>query len=381
MKLSTTIKTIALIIGISFSIFAINLVVLAWTGPSQEPPGCPAGEPGCDVPLHEGTEGQIKDGPLGIEGVLRAYSNLIVDGNVGIGTTSPGAKLDVAGTVRMTGFQLGTSATAGHVLTTNASGVGAWQAAPSAPVSSVFGRTGAVTAQVGDYSAHYVNKTGDTITGKIYPASTNNRQAGMYGIYDSYRIGHIWSMGTAYQIPEDGSNFGNLYGLAYKHTNNPTGGAMAGGHQMVWAQNGVPRVALGTNIWTSGSLTVGSTGSFSGAVTVATPTASNHAATKAYVDAQAGGGSSCPSEIESSDRSAATLVNAITTCRNRGGDWRLPTAEEISCFIGASGVSSSSLWTRSPYYGGYSYWVRVRLTDGGWGNDDYNNTHPFRCVR
>ncbi|PJC01329.1 MAG: hypothetical protein CO073_03820, partial [Candidatus Komeilibacteria bacterium CG_4_9_14_0_8_um_filter_36_9] len=62
-------------------------------------------------------------------------------GNVGIGTTGPGAKLDVAGTARMTGFQLGTSATAGHVLTTNASGVGTWQAAPSAPVSSVFGRT------------------------------------------------------------------------------------------------------------------------------------------------------------------------------------------------------------------------------------------------
>jgi len=50
-------------------------------------------------------------------------------GNVGIGTTAPGAKLDVAGTVRMTGFQLGTSATAGHVLTANASGVGTWQEA------------------------------------------------------------------------------------------------------------------------------------------------------------------------------------------------------------------------------------------------------------
>jgi len=45
----------------------------------------------------------------------------------------------------------------------------------------------------------------------------------MYGIYDSYKTGHIWSMGTAFQIPNNGSNFGNLYGLAYKHTNNPTG--------------------------------------------------------------------------------------------------------------------------------------------------------------
>ena len=50
------------------------------------------------------------------------------DGNVGIGTTTPGAKLDVNGTAKMTGFQLGTSTTAGYVLTANASGVGTWAA-------------------------------------------------------------------------------------------------------------------------------------------------------------------------------------------------------------------------------------------------------------
>jgi len=49
-------------------------------------------------------------------------------GNVGIGTTTPGTRLDIAGTARMTGLQLGTTATAGHVLTANASGVGTWQA-------------------------------------------------------------------------------------------------------------------------------------------------------------------------------------------------------------------------------------------------------------
>jgi hypothetical protein len=57
------------------------------------------------------------------------------NGNVGIGTAAPGAKLDVAGTTKMTGFQLGTTATAGHVLTTSATGVGAWQALPAAPTT------------------------------------------------------------------------------------------------------------------------------------------------------------------------------------------------------------------------------------------------------
>jgi len=43
--------------------------------------------------------------------------------------------------------------------------------------------------------------------------------------------------------------------MAYKHTNNTTGGTMAGGHQVVICSNGVPGVALGMagNVWTSGT--------------------------------------------------------------------------------------------------------------------------------
>jgi len=81
---------------------------------------------------------------------------------------------------------------------------------------------------------------------------TGYRNRGVYGNYDSTKTNHIWSMGIAYQNHSAGSNFGNLYGLAYKHTNNPTGGNLADGHMMVWCQNGNPCVALGTNIWTSG---------------------------------------------------------------------------------------------------------------------------------
>ena len=95
-------------------------------------------------------------------------------------------------------------------------------------------------------------KAGGTLTGDIV---SNARSKGVFGTYNSTLTDHIWSMGAAYRNHVSGTNFGNLYGLAYKHTNNATGGTMAGGHQAVWCQNGVGKSAIGTNIWTSGDVT------------------------------------------------------------------------------------------------------------------------------
>lgn len=97
----------------------------------------------------------------------------------------------------------------------------------------------------------------DTFTGKLTTGSTSKRSAGIYGTYDSAKISHIWSMGTGYLIPDTGADFGTLYGMAYKHTTNPTGGTMAGGHQIVVCSAGTPGVALGMagGIWTSGTIT------------------------------------------------------------------------------------------------------------------------------
>ncbi|KPL18026.1 MAG: hypothetical protein AMJ92_09960 [candidate division Zixibacteria bacterium SM23_81] len=49
------------------------------------------------------------------------------DGKVGVGTGSPAQRLEVVGTAQMTGFKLPPGAAVGHVLTSDASGVGTWQ--------------------------------------------------------------------------------------------------------------------------------------------------------------------------------------------------------------------------------------------------------------
>ena len=51
-------------------------------------------------------------------------------------------------------------------------------------------------------------------------------------------------MGSEYTIPDNGANFGSLYGMSYKHTTNLTGGTLAGGHQIVFNSNGTPNAAI-----------------------------------------------------------------------------------------------------------------------------------------
>lgn len=137
--------------------------------------------------LPSGTSGQTlrNDGTSWV-----AAGNLVNDGTkVGIGTTSPGQKLSVAGTFGILGgssysiFQgaAGQAADLTYTLPAvsangvlrNTSGVLSWDAA-SAPVTSVFGRTGAVTAASGDYAGSQVTNTpAGTIAATTVQAAVN----------------------------------------------------------------------------------------------------------------------------------------------------------------------------------------------------------------
>jgi hypothetical protein len=99
--------------------------------------------------------------------------------------------------------------------------------------------------------------TGTLTMGTQKALVANNYGRGVYGIYSSTRYQHVWSMGTAYNIADNGSDTGNLYGLAYTHTN--VGGQSKPGlsHQLLVMTNGVTKTAIGSGIWTSGSVNIG----------------------------------------------------------------------------------------------------------------------------
>ena len=102
-------------------------------------------------------------------------------------------------------------------------------------------------------------------TGKLMPIDGNSRSAGVYGVYDSTKVGHVWSMGSSYKISDDGLSTGNMYGLVYFHTNWSNNSAYntatrednpitevdnyAYGHQIAMVSNGRIEASLGTYVW------------------------------------------------------------------------------------------------------------------------------------
>mgnify|MGYP001570000614 CR=1 FL=1 len=90
-------------------------------------------------------------------GSCPGYATFLDNGNVGIGTASPSAKLEVNGQIKITGGSPG----AGKVLTSDASGLASWQLA---------GGSGLTQATA---DGRYVQKAGDTMTGGLTLSAGN----------------------------------------------------------------------------------------------------------------------------------------------------------------------------------------------------------------
>ena len=100
--------------------------------------------------------------------------------------------------------------------------------------------------------------TGTFTMGTQLALVANNYGRGLFGVYASTRYQHVWSMGTAYKTSDDGTSYGNMYGLTYTHTNVGTGTnqSISGlSHQLQHRHNGVLTAAIGSGIWTSGNVT------------------------------------------------------------------------------------------------------------------------------
>lgn len=91
-------KYTSLFLGLILAVIP-SVAVAQWTGPSASPPNA-----NVPAPLNVGAAGQAKTGGL-ILNTGNATNGLIVQyGKVGIGLTSPGYKLEVAGNVAATAF-------------------------------------------------------------------------------------------------------------------------------------------------------------------------------------------------------------------------------------------------------------------------------------
>jgi len=86
---------LSVVITLGLSVVFQSLLA-AWTAPLATPPNCTSGNPGCDAPVNIGPTGQSKQGGLILNTVGMQNGLIVQSGNVGIGTTNPNEKIEIA---------------------------------------------------------------------------------------------------------------------------------------------------------------------------------------------------------------------------------------------------------------------------------------------
>jgi hypothetical protein len=107
-----------------------------------------------------------------------------------------------------------------------------------------------------------LNMAGNDITRVNEIVCDQNYGRGLTGVYASDRYQNIFAMSTSYRLAADGTGTGNMYGIAWTHTN--VGGQSKAGlsHQALFMNAGVTQTAIGTGIWTNGNVNVEGLGNY-----------------------------------------------------------------------------------------------------------------------
>lgn len=110
------------------------------------------------------TDLTIESNSTAVKGSIKFGTSAYNEANnrMGIGTSTPAAPLDVAGTVQATGLKIPTGAALGHVMTSDAAGVGGW-AAPAVPGHATL--TGLADDDHTQYAACDGRAGGQVLTG------------------------------------------------------------------------------------------------------------------------------------------------------------------------------------------------------------------------
>jgi|GEM_PF-2683485 len=113
-KIIHNLKWLTLSIAMGIVLGGGLITIKAWTEPTVAPPGGNLG-----APINTSANGQIKSGALQVNG-FRNLGTTILDGNVGIGMTSPSTKLQVLGSsIRVGNNSAATDIYSGGVITRN----------------------------------------------------------------------------------------------------------------------------------------------------------------------------------------------------------------------------------------------------------------------
>ena len=91
----------------------------------------------------------------------------------------------------------------------------------------------------------------------------DNYGYGIVGLYSATRYQGVFAMGDAYKLSADGTSAGSLYGIAWTHSNIGGESKSGLGHQALFMMNGRTYTAIGSGIWTDGTITTTSHGNSS----------------------------------------------------------------------------------------------------------------------